>query len=126
MQTNRSFEDDVLAIVRRHPKDRPVFREGLVARLKAAGWLTDVSDHHADRKARDAIQRLRTEHPEGGRIVSTSRWPGYFWAETPEEIEACMAEDESRMRALSAKLRNMRSARDRLNIRPLEQGQLEL
>jgi len=124
MHTNRSFEEDVLAIVRLHPKYQPVSRDTLVRYLRFCGWLTDISDRHADRKARDAIQRLRTEHPEGGRIVSTSRWAGYFWAETPEEIEACMAEDESRMQALSAKLRNMRAARDRLRVRPLEQGHL--
>jgi hypothetical protein len=126
MHTNRSFEDDVLWIIRQNSEEGPVSRDQLIRWLRAAGWLTDISDRHADRKARDAIQRLRTEHPEGGRIVSTSRSAGYFWAETPEEIEACMAEDESRMRALSAKLRNMRSARDRLNIRPLEQGRLDL
>jgi len=124
MHTNRSFEDDVLKTISLHGKDRPVSRDELVRWLRLAGWLNDISDHHADRKARDAIQRLRTEYPEGGRIVSTSRSAGYFWAQTPEEIEACMAEDESRMQALSAKLRNMRAARDRLRVRPLEQGHL--
>jgi len=124
MNSNRSFEDAVLSIICQHRKNRPVFRNGLVARLRAAGWLTDIPDRHADRKARAAIQRLRTEHPDGGRIVSTSRSAGYFWAQTPEEIETCMAQDESRMQALSAKLRNMRAARDRLLVTPLEQGQL--
>jgi hypothetical protein len=120
----QSLEDAVLSIVRRATADRPVSRMDLLNMLWAGGQLLGISTTHADRKARDAIQRLRTEHPEGGRIVSTSRSAGYYWARTPEEIDACMAEDMSRVQALSAKLKNMRAARDRLVARPLEQGHL--
>lgn len=121
-----SLERSTLEIIRKHDKDRPISRRELVVALQAVSELDGLSFAYADRKAREAIQELRTHHPEGARIVSTSKGAGYFFAQTPEEIEACLAEDLSRIESLSAKVRNMRRAAERMRVEPLRQGVLQL
>lgn len=124
MTNQTSLERHALRIIRKHTHDRPISRKALVGALQAVGELRGLSPDYADRKARQVIQDLRTNHPVGARIVSTSRGAGYFFATSAEEIEECMAEEESRIASLSQKLVNMRRAADRLRVQPMEQGRL--
>jgi hypothetical protein len=102
----------VLSIVRHHTVHDPIGRMDLVRRLRMRGFLVDVKDEYADRQAREAIHWLRTNHLEGGRIVSNSRGSGYYMAQTADEIEAHISEEESRMAATADKVRNMRRVAD--------------
>src|SRR3990167_8251006 len=102
-----SLESTILTHLGASP-GRRFTRADLVYRMKTCGFFQEVSDLQADRKVREAIESLRSNHPDGGHIVSLSRFSGYWWSENEKEIEAAQAEDLSRMQATSAKVANRR------------------
>jgi hypothetical protein len=111
-----SLEATILTHLRAYPGKR-FTRADLVYRMKTCGFLAGLSDDRADRQVRKALQRLRSDHPDGAWICSSSEDAGYFFGTTEAEIEAAQAEDLSRMQATSAKVENRRRL-----LRSLEQA----
>ena len=108
---NDSLEDALLATLRKHVgSEHAVSREQLIWLMNTSGF--DVGD----RQMRKALENLRSAHPEGGWICSSSETSGYWWGQTEDEIRAANAEDASRIQATSAKIHN----RNRL-LRDLEE-----
>ena len=121
----KALEAQVLAILRsRLGRAKKIKRAELVWTLRTCGFLRDISDEHADRKAREAIESLRKTDPEGGRILSSSDVSGYWLSDDPEEIAAAIAEDLSRIDVASQKISNRRRALDAISARPLVQERL--
>ena len=118
-----SLEATILTHLRASP-GRRFTRSDLVYLMKTCGFFREVSDLQADRKVREAIESLRSNHPDGGHIVSLSRFSGYWWSENEKEIEAAQAEDLSRMQATSAKVENRRRLLAQLQAQEVGQGRL--
>jgi hypothetical protein len=60
-----------------------------------------------DREMRIAIEILRTNHPVGAYICATTRG-GYWYAQTIEELNASLSQDERRAKKMLARLRRQR------------------
>ena len=125
LEERKELEAQVLAILRAHPgREKKVTRAQLVWLLRTSGFLKDVSDDHADRRARDAIETLRKTHLEGGHIVSFSETSGYWWSDKAKEIAHAQAEDLSRMENTRAKMRNREALLQRLEADQLVESRL--
>lgn len=121
----KQLEAQVWEIVRlRVGREKKITRAELVWTLRTCGFLRGVSDDHADRRARDAIETLRKTHPEGGRIVSLSETSGYWWSDDKKEIAHAQAEDVSRIDNTRAKMRNREALLQRLEADPLMEARL--
>ena len=119
------LEAQVWEILRAHVgRAGKITRAELVWTLRTCGFLRDVSDEHADRRARDAIERIRKTDPEGGRIVSLSETSGYWLSENEQEIQQALAEDLSRIEVTRAKIRNREALLQRLEKDRLMEGRL--
>ncbi len=113
------LERDIMRILRRHRGRRNrVTRGQLVWTLKTMGHRV------TDRQVRRAIEQLRQSSYEGALICSSSQLDGYWLCESPEELEAAIAEDLSRISSAQAKITNRRRALERLRAQPLQQGRL--
>lgn len=91
-----------------------------LARLLSDRW-NDPAGYRpvTARQVQDIVKRLREQH--GCPILSSaSRPPGYWWAETPEELEACIREQKRKAISTLICLRALRRHRARL------QGQQEI
>ena len=121
----KALEAQVLAILRtRLGRAKKIKRAELVWTLRTCGFLHGVSDDHADRKAREAIESLRKTDPEGGRIVSLSETSGYWWSEDVKEIQQAQAEDTSRIKNTAEKMRNRQALLGQLEADQLMEGRL--
>jgi len=122
---SKALEAQVLAILRTRPgRAKKIKRAELVWTRRTCGFLRDVSDEHADRKAREAIESIRKTDPEGGRIVSLSETSGYWWSEDVKEIQHAQAEDVSRIDNTRAKMRNREALLQRLEADGLMEARL--
>jgi len=122
---SKALEAQVLAILRtRLGRAKKIKRAELVWTLRTCGFLRDVSDDHADRKAREAIESIRKTDPEGGRIVSLSETSGYWWSEDVKEIQQAQAEDTSRIKNTAEKMRNRQALLGQLEADRLMEGRL--
>lgn len=113
----------VMAIVKAWAPD-PISRPQLVKSLRVRGHLQDITDDYADRKARDAIYWLRTNHPLGPCIYSSSGESGYQWRDDAEALQKANAEDLSRIEAARAKIAMRSTALQKLAAQPLHQQEL--
>jgi hypothetical protein len=71
-----------------------------------------------DREMRIAIEVLRIEHPSGAYICSTTQG-GYWYAESIDELEGYIAQDEHRAKRILARLRQQKLRARALVNRPL-------
>ncbi len=99
------IEDAILSVLYQH--------RGMAQRIRRrqlAPAIRPLVDRPvSDRLIRETIEVLRTTTDAGARICSTTRDGGGYWiAADDAELEACLAQDENRIRETAQRIRAQR------------------
>jgi hypothetical protein len=101
------IQQHVLKILREHRgEDRRIGRAELNRELDT--W---VGQHIDDREMREAIEHLRSSHPEGCMIAtSREKGSGYYIAESLTDLDKALTSDENRLISIAQRIRQQRRA----------------
>lgn len=103
-----SIDDQVLAVLEQHRgMDNRISRRELVFFVYGIqlGAGVNLANNRQDRNIREAIERLRTNHP----ILSSSGNGGYWYAGNYEEVEGWIREQKSRVREMAKRVRDLQA-----------------
>ena len=102
------IDQRVLEILKQHRgMDNRISRRELVLHVYGVDLPagTNLANNRQDRNIREAIERLRTNHP----ILSSSGNGGYWYAANQEELDGWIREQESRVREMAIRIGVLRA-----------------
>lgn len=103
-----AIDEQVLAVLKQHQgMENRISRRKLIFFVYGIelGAGVNLANNRQDRNIREAIERLRTEHP----ILSSSGNGGYWYAGSYEEVEGWIREQESRVREMAKRVRDLQA-----------------
>lgn len=93
----------IIQVINQHRGSKNIIKRADM--LKAL--VNGLKRHVSDRQMRQAIEDLRTDHPEGAYICSTTAG-GYYRAESPGELADYLEVDERRAKMILARISRQR------------------